>query len=173
MRQKICCLETKIGDFLADILSALKVGSLECNAVDNFNDVDYLSYVLHVGVFTESDDSYSLEASTSLPSNIEFLTWLSSGACEVDSSIFTEISGSLLSSASSMNLISLSSRDAAWRKSLIQRLRARDQTETSHFAERYEEAISQVCKEASTTSFPGSSEILGTRLKLQVFEGFS
>ena len=83
MRQKICCLETKIGDFLADILSALKVGSLECSTVDNSNDVDYLPYVLHVGVFTESDDSYSLEASTSLPSNIEFLTWLSSGACEV------------------------------------------------------------------------------------------
>jgi len=111
--------------------------------------VPYLSYLLLVGVFTEYDDRYSLEATCSLPSNIEFLTWLSSGACEVDSSIFTEISGSLLSSASSMNLISLSSRDAAWRKSLIQRLRARDQTETSRFVEQYEEAISQVCKEAS------------------------
>lgn len=130
-----------------------------------------MSFLLHVGVFTESDDSYSLEASSNLPSNIEFLTWLSSGACEVDSSIFTEINGSLLSSASSMNLISLSCRDAAWRKSLIQRLRARDQTETSHFAEQYEEAISQVCKGASATSFPG--EILGTRLKLQVFVCFS
>ena len=109
----------------------------------------YLWYLLHVGVFTESDDSYNLEATSSLPSNIEFLTWLSSGACEVDSSIFTEISGSLLSSASSMNLISLSSRDAAWRKSLIQKLRARDQTEIGCFAEQYEEAISQVCKETS------------------------
>ena len=109
----------------------------------------FLLFLLHIGVFTESDDSYSLETASSLPSNIEFLTWLSSGACEVDSSIFTEISGSLLSSASSMNLISPSSRNAAWRKSLIQRLRARDQTEASPFADQYEEAVSQVYNEAS------------------------
>lgn len=96
-----------------------------------------------LGVFTESDDNYSVQ--TNLPSNIEFLTWLSSGACQVDSSVFTEISGSLFSSASSMNLLSLSSRDAVWRKNLIQKLRTRDQTETSSF-DQYEEAISQVCK---------------------------
>lgn len=112
----------------------------------NSSVLPFLSYFLHVGVFTESDNGYSLEATSSLPTNIEFLTWLSSGACEVDSS---EISGSLLSSASSMNLISVSTRDAAWRKSLIQRLRARDQTETSRFTDEYEEAVSQVCKEAS------------------------
>jgi len=115
----------------------------------NSSVLPFLSYFLHVGVFTESDNDYSLEATSSLPTNIEFLTWLSSGACEVDSSTFTEISGSLLSSGSSMNLISVSTRDAAWRKSLIQRLRARDQTETSRFTDEYEEAVSQVCKEAS------------------------
>ena len=99
--------------------------------------------VLFLGVFTESDDSFSLQSTSNLPSNIEFLTWLSSGACEVDSSIFTEISGSLVSSASSMNLISLSSRNAAWRKCLIQRLRERDDSETGHF-NKYEEGVSQV-----------------------------
>lgn len=102
-----------------------------------------LSYLL--GVFTESDDNYSVQATSNLPSNIEFLTWLSSGACQVDSSVFTEISGSLFSSASSMNLLSLSNRDAVWRKSLIQKLRMRDETETGRF-DQYEEAISQVCK---------------------------
>ena len=95
------------------------------------------------GVFTESDDSFSLASPSNLPSNIEFLTWLSSGACEVDSSIFTEISGSLVSSASSMNLISLNSRNAAWRKSIIKRLRERDEKETSR-DNKYEEGISQV-----------------------------
>ena len=99
--------------------------------------------LLFLGVFTESDDSFSLQSTSNLPSNIEFLTWLSSGACEVDSSIFTEISGSLVSSASSMNLISLSSRNAAWRKCLIQRLRERDDCETGHF-NKYEEGVSQV-----------------------------
>ena len=41
-----------------------------------------------------------------------------------------------------MSLISLSSRDAAWRKVLLQRLRTRDEKETNF--EQYEEAISQV-----------------------------
>lgn len=103
----------------------------------------FLSCLL--GVFTESEDNYSLQTTSNLPANIEFLTWLSSGACEVDSSMFTEIIGSLFSSASSMNLISLSSRDAVWRKNLIQRLRTRDETETGRY-DQYEEAISQVCK---------------------------
>lgn len=91
--------------------------------------------------FTESDDSYGAQSTSNLPCNIEFLTWLSSGACQVDAAFFTEVSGSLFSSASSMSLISLSSRDAAWRKVLLQRLRTRDEKETSF--EQYEEAISQ------------------------------
>ena len=61
----------------------------------------------------------------------------------MDSSIFTEISGSLVSSASSMNLISLNSRNAAWRKSIIKRLRERDEKETGR-DNKYEEGISQV-----------------------------
>lgn len=93
--------------------------------------------------FTESDDSYSAQSTSNLPCNIEFLTWLSSGACQVDAAFFTEVSGSLLSSAYSMSLISLSSRDAAWRKTVIQRLRTRDAKESPTCDKLYEEAVSQ------------------------------
>lgn len=93
--------------------------------------------------FAESDDNFGLTHSISnLPCNIEFLTWLNSGACNVDASFFTDISGRLLSSVSSFSLISLSSKDATWRKMVIQKLRLRDKTESSCF-NLYEEAISQ------------------------------
>ena len=96
------------------------------------------------GGLTESDESCSsTQTPASLPDNIEFLTWLSSGACQVDSSFFTEVSGSLFSSASSMNLLTLSCRDAVWRKGILDRLRTRDESQGSTF-EMYEEAISQV-----------------------------
>ena len=100
--------------------------------------------MLSLDAFAESDDNFGLTHSISnLPCNIEFLTWLNSGACNVDASFFTDISGRLLSSVSSFSLISLSSKDATWRKMVIQKLRIRDKTESSCF-NLYEEAISQV-----------------------------
>ena len=104
---------------------------------------------LSLGTFIESDDSYGFQPSSNLPSNIEFLTWVSSGACDVDASFSTEISGSL--SASSMSLISLSSKDAPWRNILLQRLRTRDETENA-ISDQYEEAISQVCRNNKQTN---------------------
>lgn len=62
----------------------------------------------------------------------------------MDAAFFTEVSGSLLSSAYSMSLISLSSRDAAWREIIILRLRKRDAIESPTFKKLYEEAVSQV-----------------------------
>ncbi|XP_074638903.1 tectonin beta-propeller repeat-containing protein 1-like isoform X3 [Acropora palmata] len=92
---------------------------------------------------SESDDSVGhLHTSSSLPCNIPFLTWFSSGSCDVDWSFFTDISGNLLTAASSLSLTSLSNRDAVWRKVLLQKLRTRDKTEFC-CDELYEEAVSQ------------------------------
>ena len=98
---------------------------------------------LSLDAFTESDDSFGLPSSSHLPSNIEFLTWLSSGACQVDAAFSSEISGSLVSSASSTSLISLSNRDATWRRIVLQSLRTRDETEIGSFNQ-LEEVILQV-----------------------------
>lgn len=92
------------------------------------------------GVFIEFDDSFSFVSLFNLLFNIKFLIWLSSGVCEVDFLIFIEISGSLVFLVSSMNFISLNSRNVVWRKSIIKWLWERDEKEIG-CDNKYEEGI--------------------------------
>ncbi|XP_031562764.1 tectonin beta-propeller repeat-containing protein 1-like [Actinia tenebrosa] len=79
---------------------------------------------------------------TSLPRYVEFLTWINSGACDVDATFFNDNHRGLLSAFTSMSLSTLDDRDTSWRKDILRRLRLRDQQQVNAFGA-YEEAISQ------------------------------
>ncbi|XP_048575709.1 tectonin beta-propeller repeat-containing protein 1-like isoform X2 [Nematostella vectensis] len=91
----------------------------------------------------DSDEGYGgSPRHSTLPRNIEFLTWVACGACDVDASFFNDNHRGLLSSVSSMSISNLAFRDAAWRNDVLVALRSRDLKEVNAF-ESYEEAVSQ------------------------------
>ena len=98
-----------------------------------------------LGQFIDSDEGrgVDLQGDSSLPSQIEFLIWLSSGACQIDASFFSDSRRGLFSSVSSMSLQSVGNREAPWRNAVVHLLRMRDQQVASGF-DSFEEAVSQV-----------------------------